>query len=793
MTVTTQNQDVTYDGDGSTIDFPIPFYFLRSTDIRIDRIDSNGALTPLVYGTDFLVSGAGDENGGAATTTATYAAGTKLHIYRIVPVTQETEYQQNDPFPAKSTEKALDKLTMIAQQHDSAIENSIRYPLNEYGRDGTLPVAADRALKVLGFDDQGRHTMLPMPAGVGAGDMRNEMWTDGVDYTAGTSTSVTLSRTYTSKANLGVVIMAGVPQDPASYDLIDGGTTLQFDTPIPAFIGRIWCYGGTTLSLNTPAAQSVTDSSIAPGSALYDRIANNFNLTDPQFAAADFTAQVQKALDFVGARGGGVVHVPDGVNGIVSRSIYFNYPRCLLWGNNRATNTFKAQAGAAGIDVQAMFKILADDCGLINIGADGDVSHNLSYVFGAVWSDGRVRTRIENCYLRNFIGDGITLYSNSGSSKNSDFVIQGNRLENFGWGGISVFYGVTGKIVENSVISCGTTAIRTDGIVGNLDAGVSFGIDITQNYVNRGTPPTVVRGGGLENGFMIAYGAGDQFISVQDNFCFDNRNAAEDGIGLGQDGIHNNIGCIVQGNIVAYAGLFGIDATNESTVVDNIILFSTQCGIKVGTDAGGNCTSVLIKDNLIVNPNNPSARFPAVQDMGIHVATNSVPAVYSGIRISGNKVIDYRSGAAQLTKYGLVIGFVDNLTFTNNDFSDNDFTGVGTDGAFASGGLPRETGWTYSNNKHPTALKVVTGAILNVFGHEKVTVQQVGATTVTDILGGFDGCDLSVQHNDGNTTWKFNSNPNMYGNTNTNLTPVGGNWMKFERYNGAWAGYRTVQ
>jgi hypothetical protein len=440
-----------------------------------------------------------------------------------------------------------------------------------------------------------------------------------------------------------------------------------------------------------------------------------------------------------------------------------------------------------------MFKILADGCQIIGIGADGNIANNTANAFGAVWSDGRSNTLIEKCHFRNFIGDGITLYSSAAARQNYNFKICGNVIENMGWGGITVFFGVTGKIEGNRVISCASSAIRTDGVVGNIDLGVSFGVDIVQNYVNRGTPPTVVRGGGLENGFMIVYGAGDQYISVQDNFCYDNRNAAEDGIGLGQDGVHNNIGCIVQGNIVAYAGLFGIDATNESTVVDNVILYSTQCGIKVGTDAGGNCTSVLIKDNLIVNPNNPTARFPTVQDMGIHVATSAVPAIYSGIRITGNKVIDYRSGAARYTNYGLVIGFVNNLTFTDNDFSDNDFTGVGIDGVFASGTLPRETGWTYSNNKHPTALRVVSGAVLNVFGREKVTVTQSGPTTVTDILGGFDGCDLSVQHNDSNTTWKFNSNALMYGNGSTNLTPAASNWTKFERFNGAWAGYRTVQ
>ncbi|MCO1462052.1 hypothetical protein L0Y93_10650 [Burkholderia multivorans] len=272
MTVTSSIQDVTYATDGVSTYFNIPFYFLRETDIVADKIDANGGLARLSYGTDFNVSGAGDVNGGTLTTLSVFARGSTLHIYRIVPVTQETEYQQNDAFPAKTAERALDKLTMIAQQHGGAIVNSIRFPISEYGRDGVLPSAPQRSMTVLGFDANGNLTMLPMPASVGAGDLRNESWTDVVDYQAGISTSVQLSRTYGTKANLGTVVMAGVAQDPNSYRL--AGNTLEFLdesgalAAIPEGVNRIWCVGGTTLALNQPAQYSVGDESLAWGAIL---------------------------------------------------------------------------------------------------------------------------------------------------------------------------------------------------------------------------------------------------------------------------------------------------------------------------------------------------------------------------------------------------------------------------------------------------------------------------------------------------------------------------------------------
>ncbi|MCW3657851.1 glycosyl hydrolase family 28-related protein [Burkholderia cenocepacia] len=115
MTVNTSTQNVTYNGDGSTTAFPIPFYFLLNEDIQA-AVVLDGIGTDLVFGTDFFVSGAGVPGGGTLTMFVAPRTGSQLTIQRQVAITQQREYQQNDPFPAKTTEKALDKLTMICQQ-----------------------------------------------------------------------------------------------------------------------------------------------------------------------------------------------------------------------------------------------------------------------------------------------------------------------------------------------------------------------------------------------------------------------------------------------------------------------------------------------------------------------------------------------------------------------------------------------------------------------------------------------------------------------------------------------------
>ncbi|MCA8202911.1 hypothetical protein LGM71_17775 [Burkholderia sp. AU33545] len=155
MTVASDIQDVTYNTDGSTVDFPIPFYFLRDGDVRADMILASGIAQPLVLGTDFTLTGAGNPAGGMLSTLSVITTGNRLHIYRDVPATQETQYQQNDPFPAKTTERALDKLTMLVQRLFSRTGLAIQYPAHELGKNAVLPVASVRAKKPIVFDQNG--------------------------------------------------------------------------------------------------------------------------------------------------------------------------------------------------------------------------------------------------------------------------------------------------------------------------------------------------------------------------------------------------------------------------------------------------------------------------------------------------------------------------------------------------------------------------------------------------------------------------------------------------------------
>ncbi len=122
MTINNQNIEVAYEWDGTAKDFTITFEAIDPVQIkwmyrdgRSDDLNAN----VIVSDTDPWVlrlepGSAGD-----------------ILIYRDTPITQETEYNAYDAFPAEAHENALDKLTSICQEIEgdkiNIIDGDMRY------------------------------------------------------------------------------------------------------------------------------------------------------------------------------------------------------------------------------------------------------------------------------------------------------------------------------------------------------------------------------------------------------------------------------------------------------------------------------------------------------------------------------------------------------------------------------------------------------------------------------------------------------------------------------------------
>ena len=150
MTVSSTTNKVSYSGNGVTVTFPYTFKIFADGDLTVTLRSSAGVETTKALTTHFTVTGAGDEAGGNVVMLTAPATGETLVIKRELDLTQETDYVDNDPFPAESHEEALDRLTMIEQQQQEIIDRAFTYPVS-YAGSASKEMPEPSASKVLAW------------------------------------------------------------------------------------------------------------------------------------------------------------------------------------------------------------------------------------------------------------------------------------------------------------------------------------------------------------------------------------------------------------------------------------------------------------------------------------------------------------------------------------------------------------------------------------------------------------------------------------------------------------------
>lgn len=171
MTIASQTSRISYTGDGVTTAFSVPFYFAANADLIVYLQDNLGNSTLQVLGTHYSLTGATLSAGGTCTfvTAPTATTGAVVTIYRDPPITQITSYNNNDPFPAKSHELALDKLTTIDQRNRDLLGRTIRITDSESASTVTaLAPVGTRKNKLLGFGTNGEMIYPLGPSFVGS-------------------------------------------------------------------------------------------------------------------------------------------------------------------------------------------------------------------------------------------------------------------------------------------------------------------------------------------------------------------------------------------------------------------------------------------------------------------------------------------------------------------------------------------------------------------------------------------------------------------------------------------------
>ena len=310
MTVSSTTSRNQYTATSGQTVFPYTFEIFDKDDVAVLQ---NGTL--LSEGTNYTVSGVGNNSGGNITLVVGATAGDVLTIYRDMAYQRLTDYQNSGDFLAQEVNDDFDRLWLAVQQNEQGTDRAIVKPITDASSiDMTLPSAADRANSYLTFDATGA------PSVVAAGDPSAPDAITRQDFTGDGSTVIYTLASAPGAAGAGVMIFIdGIQQDKDSYTIT--GTTLTFSEAPPlnsninlvqlkaTDIGEADSASVTYIPAGTGAVQTSVQSKLRETVSVRDFGAVGDGVTDD-------TAAIQAAIDAIA---NGVVFFPVGTYKIGSQ------------------------------------------------------------------------------------------------------------------------------------------------------------------------------------------------------------------------------------------------------------------------------------------------------------------------------------------------------------------------------------------------------------------------------------------------------------------------------------------
>ena len=177
MTVNSTYTAPQYTGNGATTAFSFPYAFFATSDLVVVLFDTtaNANVTPqpVLGGAatyDYAVTGTQDVNlgeypNGTLTFNTAPLSNHRITIQRNVPATQPIALSNTSPFPAKTIEGEMDRLTLLVQQMAAAVARALVLNPSDITSNFVMPAAGLRANQVFLFDSSGNPTVGALPSG----------------------------------------------------------------------------------------------------------------------------------------------------------------------------------------------------------------------------------------------------------------------------------------------------------------------------------------------------------------------------------------------------------------------------------------------------------------------------------------------------------------------------------------------------------------------------------------------------------------------------------------------------
>jgi len=145
MTVDSENNRDSFDGNNSTTLFPYTFRIFAKGDILVTLVvDSTGVETVQVVDVDYTVNTI-TQTGGDLTMTTAPDNGETLVYTRLLAKTQGVDLTRDGSLPAETLEQSIDRVTMITQELSEIFDRTITLQITSSltAIDFPLPVASE--------------------------------------------------------------------------------------------------------------------------------------------------------------------------------------------------------------------------------------------------------------------------------------------------------------------------------------------------------------------------------------------------------------------------------------------------------------------------------------------------------------------------------------------------------------------------------------------------------------------------------------------------------------------------
>lgn len=183
MAVTAQTPYTSYTAAPGAVTFSTEFRVIRASDLVV-RV--NG----VTQTTGFTLIGLGDAGGVDVQFSVSMVGGEFIELFRVVPLTRATDYQQLGDFLSPVVNQDFDRLWMSQQDQGFLINGALRLPFPE--QVASLPAAAGRTRKLFYFNETGAPVMLGGTPNTVLG-FDNEGDAVSVAPTSGSATDLALS------------------------------------------------------------------------------------------------------------------------------------------------------------------------------------------------------------------------------------------------------------------------------------------------------------------------------------------------------------------------------------------------------------------------------------------------------------------------------------------------------------------------------------------------------------------------------------------------------------------------